>query len=103
MNLRLNNGWTVRDLWVFDDIVAVRLTNSQVVFYEKPLIAGNYADPIVYFTEEEEDISPDVVAYEFAVDAKTGNYDMFAVTNSTLHRYRFIYEERSSTVEMQAF
>lgn len=40
MKLLLNTTQVVDHLWVFDSFVVVRLTNLDILFYEKPLIEG---------------------------------------------------------------
>jgi len=48
MNLNLSSGQRVTDMWVFDNIIAVRIDSRRFLFYEKPLIAGNYGDDTPY-------------------------------------------------------
>ena len=40
MKLLLNTTQVVDNLWVFDSFVVVRLSNLDILFYEKPLIEG---------------------------------------------------------------
>jgi len=46
MRLQLSNVQVVQALWVFDSFVVVRLTNSQIQFFEKPLIQGGTESPM---------------------------------------------------------
>ena len=43
LTLSLNSTQIVQALWVFDAFVVARLTNKQILFFEKPLILGSAA------------------------------------------------------------
>ena len=101
MNLSLKSGEVVSDVWVFDKLVAVRFTNKSFRFFQRPLVAGNYANALGYtFDEEEGDIDPAIVAYDFSIDDYSGKYDLFAVANVTMYRYRFTYDDFNQTISM---
>lgn len=47
-------------------------------------------------------MDPNLVAYDFSIDEKSGAYELFGVSNATLHRYSFVYNEINRTLEMSA-
>lgn len=66
MQYGTGSWFSVSDMWVFDDIVVIRIAQTQEIrFYEKAMVAGLTRDPLSV-TVETENIASGIENYNMA-------------------------------------
>ena len=91
----------ITDAFVFDRIAAVKVDGFFFAFFRKPLTLQNFATPLDYTTEGDNDkIDNDIIAWDFKQEADT--LQCYAVKTGQIYRYTFTFDADFETVTVRA-
>jgi hypothetical protein len=78
-------GKTIQDAFLFDEVVAVKVTGFFFIFFSRPLTLNTYSN---YLTNTPGSVTgdPAILAWDFTWDAAHG-LECFAVKKGTLYKY----------------
>jgi len=88
------------DLFVFDDMVAVRVNDLEVKFFAYPMIVMNYVEEIPFNLEQNKNLPgppfdkwDEIRAYGMQYTNNTGDisYELYALLNNTVVKVQYIY------------
>ena len=92
ISIIIPKNFFLQDAWVFDSIVATRLTNNTFAFYQKPLVAGNIQDKLI-FDQTAGGINPNATEYEMQNGALPNSYFLFAIAQGVIYRYDLVFDQ----------
>lgn len=91
LTVQFLSGEVPTDLYVFDQIITIRMSNGTWKFYERPLVMGNLGQPLTLETNSVT-LDTSMRAADFAFVQEYGILEFFAVAPGKVHKYTFTYK-----------